>query len=112
LFPSYQELLEGKKTFDEDDSRDSLDCGLASALDAGTSLDTGTEPSLEVGKATEGALELSSVQAEKRIARLNKPPIAVNIFFFIYLLPNGYVPNIYFFALSRNLFIALIRLTV
>ena len=124
MLPSYQELLKGKNTFDEDDSRESLDCGMASSLDAGTALDVGTEPSLDEdvvsgvvisgsSRVTEEALELSSEQAEKRIARLNKAPIAVNIFFFMSpFLLNGHAPNIYFFALNRNLFIALIRLAI
>lgn len=97
---------------------------MASSLDAGTALDVGTEPSLdesvesgvvtsESSRVTEGALELSSEQAEKSAARQNNAPIAVNIFFFMFpFLLNGHIPNIYFFTLSRNLFIALIRLTV
>ena len=69
MFPSYQELLKGKNKFDEEDSRDSLDCGMASSLDAGTSPDAGTELPLDEdvepgvvisgsSRETEGALEL------------------------------------------------------
>ena len=97
---------------------------MASSLDAGTALDVGTEPShdesvvsgvvtSESSRGSEGALDLSSLQAEKRIARQNNAPIAVNIFFFMFpFLLNGCTPNIYFFTLSRNLFIALIRLAI
>jgi hypothetical protein len=108
LFPSYQELLEGKNTFDEDDSGDSLDCGFA--LDAGTVLDVGVEPSFaddvvsvgvisEFSRESEGALDLSSPQAEKSIARLNKIPIADKIFFFMFpFLLNGNAPNIHYLS--------------
>jgi hypothetical protein len=114
LFPSYQELLEGKNTFDEDDSGDSLDCGFAldagTSLDAGTVLDVGAEPSFaddvvsvgvisEFSRESEGALDLSSPQAEKSIARLNKIPIADKIFFFMFpFLLNGNAPNIHYLS--------------
>jgi hypothetical protein len=73
---------------------------MASALDAGISLEAGTTSSFEedeisgVAMVADGALELSSEQAEKRAASPNKTPIAGNTLFFIIPLLNGNTPNI------------------